>query len=159
MFGNLSVRDSLLTYQADPNIRDHSGKLAKHYEPRSKENMASKVPDIDQPVKSKHSHRHQFGPSNSHKSLSSRPSSESSLSHAAFSRIGSLNMKMKKTARALSGMKNWGSSESVNDSNLMPPPKSKGSKKKKSKTRSVSSALETVPATNEKDSDSDYGFH
>lgn len=70
MFGHVNIRDMLLKYRestatfepnvalllttfilvpldADPSIRDHSGKLPKHYLKQSKENMATKVPEAE----------------------------------------------------------------------------------------------------------------
>jgi len=156
--GHEPVQEYLLQNYADPNIRDFSGKLPYHYSKKFKQRNSQNsngAPEAD--VKHSKQHRHQFGPSGSQKLSTKNLGESSSLSHSAFIRIGSLNTKMMKTAKAITGMtKTWGSSEAVDDTFMMPPPSSKLQSKMKKKGNKHARGQSISGG---KDSDSDYGFH
>jgi len=78
-----SVDSSYALLEADPNIRDHSGKKPQHYVKQRKENTASKVPDVD--PKSKHHRKTLLDPSSSSSPVKLRPLSAFTHSLAIIS--------------------------------------------------------------------------
>ncbi|XP_059484022.1 uncharacterized protein LOC132201680 [Neocloeon triangulifer] len=131
-FGHDEVRDLLIrVYGADPDIRDFSGKKPEHYNrPRSNSASTETI----------------------HKIKSRKKSSEKDL---GFLRIGSLNVRVKRTTEAFSNFfhnqhntdrihKTWGSADNIQepDQNTMPPPKTlpKSSSKRRRPRRSPSAA-------------------
>ncbi|CAB3363813.1 Hypothetical predicted protein [Cloeon dipterum] len=131
-FGHDEVRDLLVNvYGADVDIRDYSGKKAAQYErPKSNSESTETI----------------------HKIKSRKKSSDKDL---RFLRIGSLNVRVKRTTEAFSNFfhhqhnnerihKTWGSADNIQESeqNAMPPPKTlpKSSSKRRRPRRSPSAA-------------------
>ncbi|XP_022242173.1 ankyrin repeat domain-containing protein SOWAHC-like isoform X2 [Limulus polyphemus] len=143
MAGHEGIMELLTsTYDADPCIRDYSGRkphqyLAKWQSLDKSTGTLSKMADKD----------------------------------LSFMRIGSLNSRVKKTAAALTGgrgvtrLKSWGSADNLSElleRQMMPPPKYGPLKKKKFKKVNNSEFYSTTSdkaKSGDSDSDSAYGFY
>ncbi|XP_063910291.1 uncharacterized protein LOC135127678 [Zophobas morio] len=140
-FGHRKVYEMLINdYKADAKIRDYSGRLPSYY-----------FEDKDQKARK----------DNIRKIKARKKPSEKDL---GFLRIGSLNVRVKKTTEAFSNFlgvgsgsvtslestnekvhKGWGSADNVNQENISPGPK--GSYVKKKSKRPYSSGLNSTPGT------------
>ncbi|XP_037077302.1 uncharacterized protein LOC119098482, partial [Pollicipes pollicipes] len=135
-YGHEDVFDLLVhTYGADPNMRDYSGKKPRQYMVREETTLSS---EAFRKIKKK----------------------RTADKDSSFLRIGSLNVRVKRTTEAFNSLlstglnmgdrlhRSWGSSDSVNDADrdLMPPPKFSIKKRKSKKPQDFQSLKSRISA-------------
>ncbi|XP_043228197.1 ankyrin repeat domain-containing protein SOWAHA-like [Amphibalanus amphitrite] len=141
-YGHEDVFDLLVhTYGADPNVRDHSGKKPRQYMIREETTLSSEA--FRKIKKKRHGSKMHLGDKDN-----------------SFLRIGSLNVRVKKTTEAFNSLIStglqmgdrlhgrFGSSDSVNDAEreLMPPPKFSIKKRKSKKPQDFQNLKSRISA-------------
>ncbi|RWS11620.1 ankyrin repeat domain-containing protein SOWAHB-like protein [Dinothrombium tinctorium] len=136
MFGHKDVMELLTdVYHANPNVRDYSGKLPRQY---------LKQVSLDELKSTAKNNHDSFNDRQAIGGQKSQPEGRRmSDASSSFIRIGSLNSKMRRTAYALTGIKSWGSAESLSENtqpkdHLMPPPSRYSLLKKKRNKKALS---------------------